>query len=117
MSQDITQETAAVLQHHVQALGADTLEPVLSDYAEDATIFTPNGPVKARQAIAEYFTAVHAAMPDFSQTFAVLRQDVEGEIAYYCWKATQYNIPFGTDTFVIRGGKIVTQTMAWYTPA
>jgi hypothetical protein len=35
---------------------------------------------------------------------------VEGEIAYITWHTDQ--IAFGTDTFVVRDGKIVAQTVA-----
>jgi len=35
---------------------------------------------------------------------------VEGDLAYITWHTDQ--VPFGSDTFVIRDGKIVYQTVA-----
>jgi hypothetical protein len=47
-------------------------------------------------------------------SFEMLRQDVDGEVAYIVWKAeTAANrFELGTDTFVVRNGKIVIQTFA-----
>jgi hypothetical protein len=41
----------------------------------------------------------------------MVRQDVDGEIAYIAWKAEPFT-PLATDTFVIRNGKICVQTFA-----
>ena len=43
----------------------------------------------------------------------LLRQDVHGEVAYIHWQAAPF-IPFASDTFVIRNGKIVVQTIALF---
>jgi hypothetical protein len=42
----------------------------------------------------------------------VSKQIVEGEIAYIVWlgESEKIKIPFATDTFVVRDGKIVAQT-------
>ena len=40
--------------------------------------------------------------------------NVDGELAYITWSAGR-EIPLGTDTFVVRNGKIVAQTVAAYT--
>jgi hypothetical protein len=44
----------------------------------------------------------------------MLKQVIEGEIAYIAWtfESEKVSIPFGSNTFVIRDGKIVTQTFA-----
>ena len=47
-------------------------------------------------------------------SFEMLRQDVDGDTAYIVWKAetadNRYEI--GTDTFLVKDGKIATQTFA-----
>jgi hypothetical protein len=45
----------------------------------------------------------------------MLRQDVEGEIAYIVWTAGDI-VPFATDTMVVRNGKVLIQTFASYKP-
>ncbi len=44
----------------------------------------------------------------------MLRQEVGGDTAYIVWKAETADNRFevGTDTFIVRNGKIVTQTFA-----
>jgi len=44
----------------------------------------------------------------------MLREDVEGDTAYIVWKAETADNRFelGTDTFIVRDGKIVIQTFA-----
>ena len=50
-------------------------------------------------------------MPQFMAGFRILRQEVIGQIAYIVWESPKYS-PLGTDTFLIRDGKILTQTFA-----
>jgi hypothetical protein len=47
-------------------------------------------------------------------SFEMLRQEVDGDTAYVLWRAeTADNIfELGSDTFIVRNGKIVTQTFA-----
>jgi hypothetical protein len=45
------------------------------------------------------------------ENFEMVRQDVEGELAYIVWKSASA-VPLGTDTFIVRKGKIVMQTFA-----
>ena len=46
--------------------------------------------------------------------FNITKQEVRGETAYIVWNAEskKYRFPLGTDTFVIKNGKIVSQTFA-----
>jgi hypothetical protein len=49
--------------------------------------------------------------PELFDAFRLIRQDVDGEVAYIVWKAEPY-ITMATDTFVVRNGKIMVQTFA-----
>ncbi|HSQ81372.1 MAG TPA: hypothetical protein VLU54_09600 [Casimicrobiaceae bacterium] len=46
----------------------------------------------------------------------VRQMGVEGEVAYITWSVGDY-APLGMDTFVVRNGKIVSQTFAMHPPA
>jgi hypothetical protein len=52
-------------------------------------------------------------------SFEMTTQSVEGDVAYIVWKAeTADNVyEMGTDTFVVRSGKIVAQSFAAKTTA
>jgi hypothetical protein len=113
MVTDTTRDTRAVLDHHIQALG-EGFDALLSDYAEDAVVFTPNGPVHGPVAIRAFFEAFFASLPpDLLPALKIIRQDVDGEIAYQNWTAEPY-VPLGTDTFVVRDGQIKVQTWSAY---
>jgi hypothetical protein len=54
--------------------------------------------------------------PELLAAFQIVRQEIQGEIAYLVWKAEPF-IPLATDTFLIRDDKIVTQTFVAFAPA
>ena len=109
-----TASTKAVLEHHLQSVGAGNLDEVMADYAADAVLYTPSGPLSGTTAIRGFFAALPEILPPgFWENFKMVRQDVEGEIAYIVWSSPPA-APLGTDTFIIRNGRIVTQTFAAY---
>jgi ketosteroid isomerase-like protein len=107
--------TQATLVHHLQALGGGQLEAVLSDYSEESVIFTANGVFKGQNAIQLFFEATIKNTPQgVMAAFTMIRQDIEGEVAYILWKAEPF-IPLATDTFVVRNGKIMAKTFTAFT--
>lgn len=108
--------TAETLAHHLQAINQG-IDPIMSNYTDESVLFTPDGPIKGLAGIREFFTTfLDNSPPELIQALTVTRQDVEGEVAYIHWQAPPF-IPFATDTFVIRDGKIVTQSFAILAPA
>jgi ketosteroid isomerase-like protein len=116
MTTGTSRDIRAVLDHHIQALG-EGFDSLLSDYAEDAVVFAPSGPVHGHEAIRAYFETFFGSLPPgLLPALKIIRQDVDGEIAYQNWTAEPY-VPLGTDTFVVRDGKIKVQTWAGYIPS
>jgi ketosteroid isomerase-like protein len=116
MSSDQSGQTAATLSHHLQALGARDLDAVLEDYAPDSIIFSPWGISRGLAEARTFFTGVlEIFTPQILSSLNVLRQDIDGEVAYLVWTAGD-TIPMGSDTFVVRDGKIRVQTVAAYMP-
>ncbi len=106
--------TKEVLDHHVKCFVAGDLDGVLSDYAADAVLFTPNGPLRGPAAIRPFFAAMLAEFGQPGTTHAMTLESIEGEFGYAIWTAeTADNVyELGTDTHVVRGGKIVAQSYA-----
>jgi ketosteroid isomerase-like protein len=100
-------DTKAILDHHQAALDAGDVDDLMTDYTEDS-VFISNlgGAVKGLDGIRGIFAATSGGMPGFE----LVAEHIDGDVAFIVWKAD--NIPFGTDTFVIREGKIATQTVA-----
>ncbi len=106
--------TKDVLDHHIKCFGENDLEGILSDYAPDALLFTPNGPLRGADAIRPFFRAMLAEFAKPGAAISMKHQSVEGDYAYVWWTAeTADNVyELGTDTTVVRDGKIVAQSFA-----
>lgn len=99
-------ETMAVLQHHAAALAAGDLDEIMVDYADDAVFISDDSGILAgAAAIREHFSTP-SGLADITPT--VLH--VHGDYLYVCWTAD--GVRLGTDTFVVRDGRIVFQTVA-----
>ena len=106
--------TREVLDRHIKCFGEGDLQGILSDYAPDAVLFTPDGPLKGADAIRPFFKAMLAEFGKPGTAFSMTHQSVEGDYAYVLWTAeTADNVyELGTDTTVVRDGKIVAQSFA-----
>ena len=106
--------TKDVLDHHLKCFGDGDLKGILSDYSPNAVLFTPDGPLKGVDAISPLFQAISAEFGKPGAVFKMKQQSVDGDYAYILWTAeTADNVyEVGTDTFVVRDGKIVAQSFA-----
>ncbi|HEX9691954.1 MAG TPA: nuclear transport factor 2 family protein [Gemmatimonadales bacterium] len=111
--------TSDVLAHHLESFGAGDIDAMLADYAADAVMFTPDGPLMGPDAIRPVLAAMLVEFGQPGMSFEMTTQSVEGDVAYIVWKAeTADNVyEMGTDTFVVRSGKIVAQSFAAKTTA
>lgn len=106
--------TQEVLDHHLQAFGAGDLDGILEDFTDGSVIITPDGVRRSRQERSDFFSTLFAEFAKPGMSFSMDQQVVDGEIAYITWSAETADNTYelGTDTFLIRNGKIVTQTFA-----
>jgi len=106
--------TTDVLDHHIKCFGAGDLAGILSDYAPDAVLFTPDGPLSGVGAIRPFFEAMLAEFGQPGTTFSMELRSVVSDFAYVIWTAeTADNVyEMATDTLVMRNGKIVAQSFA-----
>ena len=104
--------TKNVLDHHLKCFGEGDLKGILSDYAPGAVLFTPAGPLRGDDAIRPLFQAMIGEFGKPGATFSMKQQFIEADYAYILWTAeTADNVyELGTDTFVVRDGKIVAQS-------
>ena len=104
--------TKEVVEQHLKCFREGDLKGILSDYAPDAVFFTPDGPLRGVDEIRPLFQAMIAEFGKPGAAFSMKHQFVEGDYAYILWTAeTADNVyELGTDTFVVRDGKIVAQS-------
>jgi ketosteroid isomerase-like protein len=104
--------TKDVVDRHLKCFSEGDLNGILSDYAPGAVLFTSDGPLRGAEAIRPLFQALIVEFGKPGAVFSMKRQFVEGDYAYILWTAeTADNVyELGTDTFVVRDGKIVAQS-------
>ncbi len=105
-----TRTPEEVFAHHGNALGAEDLDDIISDYTDDA-IFVVNrqvyrGKEGARQVFTQLLNDVPQAQWDLNTVFA-------DNVLYLEWKATGggRKIEDGIDTFIFEDGMIKVQTV------
>jgi len=106
--------TQAVVGHHLSAFAAFDVDGILSDYAPDAVLLTAEGPLRGAREIRPLFEAMVAEFKKPGASFRLARQTVEEDCAFILWSAeTADNVyELGTDTFLVRDGKIAVQSFA-----
>jgi ketosteroid isomerase-like protein len=104
--------TEIVLERHLGSFAAGDLEALLSDYSEDSVLFTVNGPLTGLGPIRALMTCLFAEFEKPGSRFELQITSVVGEVGFIVWSArTADNVyELGTDTFVVRGGKIAFQS-------
>ena len=117
----------AVLDHHVKAMTAGDLDAVMSDYADNALLIAPHGIAPGQTNVAG--NDVFSGKANIRKFFAVLT-DKGHNPAFHEMTATfesrgndvmlmkwvqfkgKPNEVAGTDTWIIRDGKVITQVVA-----
>jgi ketosteroid isomerase-like protein len=105
----------AVMQHHGQALLSGNLDELLKDYTRDSVMFTPMETYKGPERIREAFAGLMKMLPpEALANFKITKQEIQGEYAYVLWTALP-TFPSAGDTFHVRNGKIIMQSVLFST--
>lgn len=107
--------TKAVLDHHLAAFGAGDLEAVLDDYTDESVVIFPDRTVRGLEGLRGLFEELFSGLfAPGTYEFSLDAVTVEGDVAYMVWHAScaGAEIPFASDTYVVRDGKITHQTVA-----
>jgi hypothetical protein len=106
-------DTETTVRHHLEAfLEQQGLDAIVNDYADDACFLSEGRAYCGKPAIREFFEAFIASLPPQAIAEFTLRSlRVHSDVAYITWSAGP-ELPLGTDTFVVRKGRIVAQTFA-----
>jgi ketosteroid isomerase-like protein len=117
----------AVLDHHVKAMTAGDLDAVMADYADNALLVAPHGIAPGQTSVAgndvfsgkanirKFFAVL--TDKDHNPAFKTMTSSYESrgnDVTLMHWmqnKGTPAQVS-GTDTWIIRGGKVVAQIVA-----
>ncbi len=104
--------TKEVWEHHCIAFADANIDDVMFDFAEDAIYITTGKVISGKENIRkQYDSHFKAQVPGSSSK--IISETIEGEIVLFEWIADTPSIYIldGVDTFVIRNGFIVAQTV------
>lgn len=109
------EDTETVVRAHLRAFVEQRgLDAILADYDEDARFHTEERAYRGKREIREFFTRFLASLPPgATKRFALRALVIDGDLAFITW-AVAPEVPLGTDTFVVRRGRIVRQTFVMH---
>lgn len=105
--------TQSVLDHHLQCFATGDLDGIMADFAPDAALLLPDGPLHG-DAIRGFFEAAFAEFSKPGTTMEMKQTIVHGDCAFIVWSAETPDNRYdaAADTFLVRDGKIAVQTFA-----
>ena len=101
-----------VFAHHGQALGAEDLEEIVSDYAEDAILIVQKKVYRGKDGARQVFTQLLSDVPHAQWELETAFAD---DVLYLEWKAAGggRKIEDAIDTFIFQDGMIRVQTVVY----
>ena len=74
MDTHLERQTEIIFKHHLESILAKDVDGVLQGFAEDAVVFSPDGPIRGREQIrADVNEFLHHLTPKFLNDFKVGR--------------------------------------------
>ena len=103
-----------IVNQHINAFLNNDADAVIADYADDAILVTPDASYHGPMAIKEFFKGLIPHFPKGYSSFILDKMEDKGDLVYILWhgRSSSVDVPFATDTFMVRGGKIQQQTFA-----
>ena len=104
-----------VINDHLQALGQNQLTDLMEHYTEQSEIWTQDGIITGKDAIASFFSYAFTLFPKHQTSLEVKKMIAKKDKVYLVWSADSpvINVPFATDCFEVKDGKIIWQTVAF----
>ena len=114
VSSALSQKSEDVVLHHLHSFTSNDLEKLMSDYTDSSILITHQQTYSGKDQIRAFFIELMTHFPAAASDFTLDKLVSDGELAFIVWHATTptLEVPLGTDTFVIKGNKIVQQTFA-----
>lgn len=104
--------TKTLLMHHLSSFQDNDLDAVVSDYTDASVLITAGATYTGRQAIRGFFAKLIPQFPKKRTRFELDKMIVNDELVFIVWHATMptLSVPLGSDTFLVKDGKIHRQT-------
>jgi ketosteroid isomerase-like protein len=109
----MTRTPQEVFAHHGQAFGAEDLDELVADFADDAVVITPAGVTRGKDGARQAFRQLFSDLPNAA--WDVKTQIHQDNVLLMEWSAdaAQSRVDDGVDTFVFRDGLIQAETVRY----
>ena len=106
-----------VVAHHLKAFQHDDWNDLIRDYAPDAVVETPDGPIEGTPAIYKFYQSINDTTPP--PQFQTTQVPAVGDAGQADWvmNPRKPGSLKGRDVFIVRNGKIEFQTTVNVRPA
>jgi hypothetical protein len=103
-----------IITHHLESFRENDLDEVLSDYTNESILITQDATYRGPHEIRHFFKGLMFHFPIHLSNFNLDSIVVSEDLVFIVWTAVTptLEIPLGTDTFIIKDGKIHRQTFA-----
>jgi len=102
-----------LLMNHLNSFQDNNLETLMSDYTNESVLITEEATYSGFEEIEAFFVALISHFPKQKSTFQLDKMVVVNDgLAFITWhaKTPSLDVPLGSDTFIIKDGKIYQQT-------
>ena len=112
LSPSTSEASKKIILNHLNSFQHNDLNAVMGDYTNDSVLITQDGTYKGLDAIKSFFIRLIIHFPKEKSSFDLDTLVIDDEFAYIVWHARtpSLTVPIGSDTFVIRNGKIYQQS-------
>jgi ketosteroid isomerase-like protein len=102
-----------IVARHMAAAASGDVDGIIADYADKAVVISPSGQTRGTAALRKMFAGIFGGPPGSRAPLEVRQKVFTREIGYIVWVQNEGKPEElrGSDTFVVRKGKIVAQTV------
>ena len=104
--------TENIVTNHLASFRDNDLETLMSDYTSQSVLITQAATYTGFEEIKAFFVDLMPHFPTQKSSFELDKMVVNNKLAYIVWhaKTPSLEVPLGSDTFVMKDGKIFQQT-------
>ncbi|MEO6405114.1 MAG: nuclear transport factor 2 family protein [Ferruginibacter sp.] len=108
----LSKTTRNVLMNHLSSFQNNDLDAVMSDYTSESVLITQAATYTGTEEIKIFFADLVIHFPKQKSNFELDIIEVKDELALIVWhaKTPSLEVSLGTDTFILKDGKIYQQT-------
>jgi len=108
----LSDASSNIIMHHLSSFQDNDLEAVMSDYTDQSILITQDATYKGPGEIKAFFVGLMTHFPKQRSSFELDKVVINDGLVYIVWHANtpSVDVPLGSDTFIIKDGKIYQQT-------